>query len=248
MVCTIWQLHKNLVAMALLGLASFGVYANEFDRLTILTEEYPPYNYKEKGEPAGIAVDLLLKASQKIGSPIQKDQINIVPWARAFNSAVAGPNILLFSTSRSPEREDLFKWAGPLDEIRIVLLAKKSTVVKPFDKAADITQTVGVVRDDIGEHLILSQKVSRRLLFRNSEPYSMAKMLAKGRVAFWAYAEDTAKELLVEIGEDIDNYRVVHVLGSTELYYAFSKDVDDGIIAKLQQGLDTVKQETKSSP
>ncbi|MGH1486576.1 MAG: substrate-binding periplasmic protein [Cellvibrionaceae bacterium] len=247
MACITCWLHKNLVAIALFGLMSFGTYASDFDQLTILTEEYPPYNYKENGELTGMAVDLLLRASKVVGSPIKKSQINLVPWARAFNTAVAGPNTLLFSTSRSPEREALFKWVGPLDEIRIVLLAKKSTIVRPFEKMADITQTVGVVRDDIGEHLILSQKVPSRLLFRSSKPYSMARMLAKDRVTFWAYPEDTAKELLVEIGESLDNYRVAHILGSTGLYYAFSKDVDDSIIAKLQEGLDKIKQEKKPS-
>ena len=57
-------------------------------------------------------------------------------------------NTVLFTTARSPEREQLFKWAGPIVSGRFVLLAK-------VDKNINITAPedlkkyrIGAIKDD----------------------------------------------------------------------------------------------------
>ena len=49
--------------------------ANELDQLNFITESYPPYNFKEKGKLQGIAVDLLLAATQKSSSSLTASKI-----------------------------------------------------------------------------------------------------------------------------------------------------------------------------
>jgi ABC-type amino acid transport substrate-binding protein len=95
--------------------------AADFSSLNIMTEEFPPFNYSDNGQPAGQSVDLLLKASAAAGSPITKDKINMAAWARAYQTALSGPNVMLFSTTRTEQREDLFKWAGPIGQNRTVV-------------------------------------------------------------------------------------------------------------------------------
>jgi ABC-type amino acid transport substrate-binding protein len=223
----------------LLPTVSSNALAVGFDKLTIMTEDYPPYNYVENNQPMGKAVDLLLKATKAVGNPINKDQIRVTAWARAYQTAKSGPNTILFSTTRTEERENLFKWAGPIDEIRIVLIAKKSTGITNV-APQNINVDVGVVRDDIGDHLSVSAGVPDSVIKRNSKPDGMAKMLATDRIKAWAYPERTAFKHLKSIGENIDDYEVIHVLKASSLYFAFSKDVDDAIVAKLQQGINMV--------
>ncbi|WP_407644451.1 transporter substrate-binding domain-containing protein [Dongshaea marina] len=73
-----------------------------------------PNNFVEKGELKGAAVELLLAASKQAGSPVSKADIKVYPWARAYNDALKGPNKVVFATTRTKEREKLFKWAGPI--------------------------------------------------------------------------------------------------------------------------------------
>lgn len=43
-------------------------------------------------------------------------RIELQPWKRAYTTALSEPNACVFPTARTPEREPLFKWAGPTDE------------------------------------------------------------------------------------------------------------------------------------
>lgn len=217
------------------------VYAQDFSGIKIMTEEYPPFNYTENGQPAGTAVDLLLKATEAVGSPINKRQITVAKWARAYKTVAEGTNAMLFSAARTEDRESSFKWAGPIDEIRTVMFAKKSAGIGKIDDIANIKYKVGVVRDDVGDSLAKAAGVPESMITRNSGSEAMAKMLAGGRIDVWAYPEVAAIDFLEKAGENMDDYEVVYVLKSTKLYYAFSKDTDDSIVAKLQKGIDMVK-------
>ena len=108
-------------------------------------------------------------------------------------------------------------------------------------KPEDIQVEVGVVRDDIGDQLAVSAGIANKVIKRTSQPEGMAKMLATGRIKVWVYTESTATKHLKSIGENLDDYEVTHVLKTSSLYYAFSKDVDDALVAKLQQGIDMVR-------
>ena len=48
----------------------------------------------------------------------------MLPWKRAYNAALTRPNVCVYSTTRTPEREQLFKWVGPTDEGEWVLLGR----------------------------------------------------------------------------------------------------------------------------
>jgi ABC-type amino acid transport substrate-binding protein len=218
------------------------VYAQSsgiFSPLTIMTEEYPPFNYTNDGELTGLAVEKLLGAAQAAGDAISKDDISVAAWPRAYSMAQAGPNVLLFSMTRTPARESLFKWVGPMAENRVVLIAKKSSNITVTDPSA-ITDKVGVIRDDIGGQLAAEAGLPSSVVNKSSKPSSVAGQLANGRVQMWAYAEQVAFHTLSDIGEDINDYEVVHVFDTYELYAAFSLDTDDSIINALQAGLDSL--------
>jgi len=95
--------------------------AADLNSLNIMTEEFPPFNYSDNGNLSGLSVDLLIKASAAVGSPITEKDINMAAWARACKTTLSGPNTMLFSTTRTEQREDLFKWAGPIGQNRTVV-------------------------------------------------------------------------------------------------------------------------------
>ena len=81
---------------------------HELDKLNFVTESYPPYNFKSQGMLKGIAVDLLLAATQKSAFSLSLNDIRLLPWPRAYKMAEEGPNIVLFSTTRTEQRETKF--------------------------------------------------------------------------------------------------------------------------------------------
>ncbi|MGV8495432.1 hypothetical protein ACV342_32445, partial [Pseudomonas aeruginosa] len=46
------------------------------------------------------------------------------PWDRVYQQALSEPGYGVFSTARTPEREDKFKWVGPLAVNDWVLMAR----------------------------------------------------------------------------------------------------------------------------
>ncbi len=77
--------------------------------LSFITEAYPPYNFSDDNILRGIAVDLLVIASQQTPQPVQRSQIHLMPWARGYRTVLNTADTVLFSTTRTAERETLFK-------------------------------------------------------------------------------------------------------------------------------------------
>jgi polar amino acid transport system substrate-binding protein len=95
-------------------LTSFPLFisATNPEDITYMTEDYPPSNYIENGVLKGVAVDVLKAVWKKINS--KEMHIQLYHWARGYQLALTKPNTMLFAMTRSPEREKLFKWVGPI--------------------------------------------------------------------------------------------------------------------------------------
>lgn len=128
----------------------------KWESLDFITEEFPPYNYTESGIARGITVDILLAAAETAGLPLERRDIRSMPWARGYQMARKGPGVMLFAIARTDERGPQFKWVGPIMPSRILLLARRDrqlSVARPADLS---TYRIGVIRDDVGHHLLNS--------------------------------------------------------------------------------------------
>lgn len=113
------------VCISNLGQPSTGpISTPDLAALTYYTEQFPPYNYQENGTLKGVAVDLLGEITGKMGLRVTPDQVHLVPWTEGYQAALTLNNTVLFSTFRLPEREQSFKWAGPISTDRYVLFAR----------------------------------------------------------------------------------------------------------------------------
>ncbi|WP_299795289.1 ABC transporter substrate-binding protein [uncultured Shewanella sp.] len=217
--------------------------ASGLSELEYLTESYPPYNYQEGGELKGIAVDLLRAALAKLGEGLPSEQIQLLPWPRAYKMATAAPNRVLFSTTRTQLREDSFQWVGPIIETRVVLLALSGSEIDIQSTDELESYSIGAIKDDIGEQLLLSFGVSPDGIKRANSARSLLKMLEKGRIQLWAYEENVASWNIHNAGLDKSLFESVFTLQESELYYAFSKGTDPALIKKLQLSIDEIKEE-----
>jgi polar amino acid transport system substrate-binding protein len=232
--------HRMCLGLFLLLLA--GTQASAAEPLTYVTEAYPPYNFSDHNILRGIAVDLLIVASQQTATPVLRSQIRLMPWARSYRDALKTPNYVLFSTTRTPEREKLFKWAGPITTNRVVLLAKKSRGMQ-INSLADLQHLrIGSIRDDVGEQLVRELGVQDSQLNLAANGDALAHQLQAGRIDLWAYDQNAAQWFIRNAGLEPDDFESVYTLQEGQLWYAFNPAVSDAQVAELQKALDAIRQ------
>ncbi len=213
--------------------------ANSIETLDYITEQYAPYNYQdESGIPQGMAVEVLNKVWEVLDIPPQK--IDIFPWARGYSLALNKKNTLLFSTTRSPSREDLFKWACPIIDIRIVLISLKKNKmnIRSIEEAKQFK--VVAIKSDIGQQLLLDKAFEDDQIYLSNFLASAIRMLKYGHVDLLSSAETTTFSKLEEMGENLDQYETAWVLETNPSCFAFHHEVDDKLIAEFQTALDQV--------
>jgi polar amino acid transport system substrate-binding protein len=202
--------------------------------LTILTENLPPLNYVENGVLVGPSVDIVKHIQKSVGS---KEEIQVYPWARAYQMALNEKNIILFGMTYTKFREDKFKWVGPLATKRDILIAKKSSGIK-IDRLEDAKKVgrIGTLRDDTRERLLKSRG------FTNLEPVSdellNAKKLALGRIDLWTYKIPGLRTVCDLAGVDYTKFEEVYHLRKIDLMIAFSKKTSDSIVQKWRDAFD----------
>ncbi len=99
-------------------------WAADMRSLQLLTEDYPPFNMPgdKPGEVRGIATEIVQQLMARSGHAYQ---LRLYPWQRAISTAQAVPDHCVFSMSRTPERERLYSWVGPLVQNDWVIFARE---------------------------------------------------------------------------------------------------------------------------
>ena len=232
----------NLLSVMVFCLIPFSAgFAQTVDDLVLMTEQYPPFNFEEDGKLQGISVDLLDQMLKKVGSKLTRDDIQLLPWAKGYKAGLTKKNNVIFSTTRTAERETLFKWVGPFAPTRISLTARKDKNIK-INTINDVKRyRIGVIRDDVGEQLLVAAGIPKKNLDRTAKAISNIKKLSAGKIDMWSYEETVAKWFIKKNSFNPADYEVVHVLKEGVLSYAFNKDTPDSIIQKLQNALDGIK-------
>ncbi len=227
---------------ALIFLIPISIFAQPVNELKIMTEEYPPYNFKSENLAKGIAVDMMVQVLQKMGSTQKRENIIFFPWARGYNETLQVPNTCLFSTTRTEEREDLFKWVGPVGINKLVLTARKDRHIK-IDSFEDLKKyKIGVIFEDVAEQVLIEKGINKEDLESVSKTVHNIKKLNSERIDLWGYGEDTAKWEIKKQGFEPNDYETVYIIQSKDLYFAFYKETDDALINQFQKALDELKE------
>jgi len=81
--------------------------------LTLLTEQNAPYNFinPKTGSLEGSSVVLVRELMKQASVPYT---LKLLPWRRAYRQAMNRANTCVFVANRTPDREDLFQWVGPV--------------------------------------------------------------------------------------------------------------------------------------
>src|SRR4051812_48162446 len=110
-----------------LALALGTAQGRDAPRLQIATELTAPSSILVDGKLTGFATEKLRIVFQRSG--IEAD-FAYFPWKRAYIKAATQSDTCVYSTTRLPEREKLFKWVGPTHENDWTLFALASRNIK----------------------------------------------------------------------------------------------------------------------
>ena len=240
------SLCRVLMLMACLLPLSAHSAGSDLRQLSFYTEAYPPANFLHDDKITGYAVDMLIEASELVGEPITLSQMTLQPWARSYRTVLTNKNSVLFSTTRSEHREELFQWVGPIVDIHVVVLARKDANIK-IDNPLDMANyRIGVIRDDIGEQSLLSLGIPRDSMQEASYVTVLAEQLMKKRIDLLVYSERAAYWWSRQVGVDPDLFEPVYIVKDGFVYYAVNRDTDKSVAEKIQKGLDMLKETDES--
>jgi polar amino acid transport system substrate-binding protein len=237
---------KNLSASILLLFC----LASNASELTLLTENFPPYNFGSRDNVVGINAELLSRACYIANVSCTFD---LLPWKRAFKIASTEQNRGVFSTARTPNREDGFIWIGPIvsgNGCFYRLKSRKDIVVTNAESLKNYT--VGITRGDTYETVLKRmgfQEGENFLTFANKHDDS--KMFRLGRMDLLIGSSLTLASQLHKVGLNVEDVVPVLALNDASLggnFLALNKESNSVTAQSLQQALDFLKQNGEIDP
>lgn len=210
--------------------------------LSIVTEDYPPFNYKDaKGKITGMATDVVLESLKEAG---MKSEIKILPWARAYKMAQEKKDVLIYSIGRNKKRENLFKWVGKIAPYKVYFFKLKKRKDIKVSKLADAKKyKIGGLIDDARVQFFMGKGFDKAKIQLVANDDMNVRKLVKGRIDLIAEDDATLLYRLKKLKVDINLFEKMMLIKevSDDSYMAFSKKTDDLLVERLRKGLGKIK-------
>jgi polar amino acid transport system substrate-binding protein len=120
-----WMKSTLAACLVLAGISSAATAALAAQpkplRLQLMTESSPPISMIDGGHIVGSGTEKVIEMMVRTDTSYS---LELLPWKRAYTLLQQRPDACLFSTTRTPERESLFRWVGPTDEADWILLGR----------------------------------------------------------------------------------------------------------------------------
>jgi ABC-type amino acid transport substrate-binding protein len=207
--------------------------------LQMMTEEYPPVTFLHQGRPAGFVTDMVREIALRLQ---YADNIRLTSWKNAYNMTRLHPNVVLFSAERTPEREALFQWVGPVGQNRSILYARKGADIKvgSLDEAKAL-KAIATTTDWFTEQHLKREGFGN--LVSSKEPTENVRQLMDGEVQLSIFTDITIPEIAAEAGYSMADLEPVLTVSQTDFYIALSKDTPEAVVTQWQTQLDKMKQD-----
>ena len=236
-------MRRVIIFLTALLVASAPVAAQTIPTLTIMTEDWVPYQFLEGPELRGISVDLMVEMLERIGSDQTRNDIQLLPWARAYRVMETRENTVLFSMTRTPEREPLFRWVGPIFQNITYLIAPKKRNIKIKSPGDLHNFKFGTIRDDASELFLLRLGLNVDQFTRNALTKLNLLMLNAGRVDMIVSGWEAFVSDVAITGLNQDDFETIYTVDSSDVSFAFHRDTPDWVIQRFQKALDDIKAE-----
>lgn len=221
-----WQTWITSVVLLASVAVSAGAASTSPPRLYITTETSAPSSMLENGRVVGIATDKIRAAMDRVGVAYE---ITLLPWKRAYMSALQRPDGCVYSTTRTPEREALFKWVGPTGVGQWVLMGRASRQwrINSLEDARGLR--IGTYHGDARDAYLRSRGFAVEAA---PNDFLNPQKLLQGRIDLWAASLSTGSRVLTRNGWDKEIVPVF-VFNRIEVYLACNRAVPDALVERL---------------
>lgn len=167
--------------------------------------------------------------------------VTLQPWTRAYTLATQNLNTAIFPIVRTPERESLFKWVGPLFSEGDYFFKYKEAPLS-IDTLEDAKQVARIaVKENTYPHLYLRAKGFTNLDIGPSYEANYKKLVSR-RVNLVFLGEKTYRYMVASQGLDPSQFvRTNYRIATSSAWLAFTPDVPDAVIAKWQNAFNRIK-------
>lgn len=229
--------YSTLTA-ALLALL-FGTFVRA-EPYQVVTEEWAPYNYEENNQLTGMATEIVRAIMTLTGDDFE---LVLLPSMRTTHVLQTRPKTIMYSLFRTPEREPLYKWVGPIVEESIHPY-QLATAAQPVNSLEQLLRAPQISTRHAGLMPEMLQSLGFKNLDRSAaESQQLYRMLLAGRtdiiigdtdagVSYYSRQLSIAPGTLRQI--PIELYRA-------SLYIAFSRDCDDKLLAAWARALEQLR-------
>ncbi|MBK6999707.1 MAG: transporter substrate-binding domain-containing protein [Rhodoferax sp.] len=220
---------------AFLFILSSGAYS-----LNIYCEDDAPFQFKgPDGKLTGMVVEMVSEVQKRVGNT---DPIQMVPWARGLRSLDSEPDTLLFTMSRTEDRNDLYQWIGPVAQSDYAFYVKADSKISiaSLEDAKKIA-SIGVYRDDVRDKFLT--KAGFNNLDRTNDNVSNFKKLMSDRVSMYASGGNAIANDAERAGYKSADVKPVYVFLKTQSFIAASRKTDPSVVAKWNSAMEAMKKD-----
>lgn len=192
--------------------------------------EYPPPKEFSLGDKGGLIYDQVRELMRRtsVNTPIRT-----VTWKRGYDEATTRPNVALFPTTRTEERETLFHWVGPILRLEWAFYALDGSgiVIESLDDARKVG-SIGTYAQDGKEQWLQARG------FTNLAPVmdnvTNLRKLYDGRIDLMVGSPSVTDRWPAMFNMDPAKLKEVYVFNTVDLYLAVSLETDEDTVHALQ--------------
>lgn len=216
------------------------------ETLRVVTSDFPPFQMLRGNKVSGITTEIVEAVINNAGF---KSDIKMYPWPRAYKMGLREPNVLIYSIVRTPEREKLFKWIGPIAPYNVYfwkLKSRKDIKIHSIEDAQHY-KAGGVIDDNKADQLKkLGFVIGKNLDMVSSDELNIRTLYA-GRIDIMTFDDLSFRHKVQADGKDFNQLeKIIKLDGSShEMQLATSLDMPDAVVAKLRVSLIAFKKTKK---
>jgi polar amino acid transport system substrate-binding protein len=226
---------KSLIMAALLTGMCTLAQAEHASRLAITTEASAPYSMRG-GERSGISTDITRAMLDRAGITYT---IEVLPWKRAYQSAVERSNGCVYATSRTPERERQFKWIGPIAEAEWVLMARSGSGVVLRNLEDARRYRIGTYSGDLRDQYLRERGFT---VDAAQDELSNPRKLLLGRIDLWAASVLRGSHVLERLGY-AGKIEPVFTFNHQRVYLACNRAIPDALVARMNAAFEAMERD-----
>ncbi len=205
----------------------------------VVTEILPPYQfYQENNVLSGFSVEVL-EALFKITN--DDADLKVLPWARAYRTALNQPNTLIFSLSRTLSRERLFIWGGKLTTDDVYAWGLKENFQTQTTHLEQLRKHKIAIANSTSTYQYFKQKKYPYIYEIVTQEQGL-KMLFLNRVDIITGAKNTLKARAEKLNLDFSLLKIIIPITpvNLDLYFAFSLNSDDKVVRKYKDAYEKI--------